>query len=45
MGHLGINPWDDELAHRVEHAKRLLLAMRGEMFLEDDHFPDWRRRQ
>lgn len=40
MAHFGIDPWNDELALRVEHAKRVLLAMRGETVFESDHFPE-----
>ena len=44
MGALGIDPWHDELAQRVEHAKRTLLAMRGETLFDGDHFPERGRR-
>lgn len=40
MAHFGIDPWNDELALRVEHAKQVLLAMRGESLFESDHFPE-----
>ncbi len=37
------DPWHDETAHRVDRAKRMLMAMRGENEIEKAHFPERRR--
>lgn len=46
MARLGIDPWNDEFAQRIEHAKQTIrMLRRSDPPFEGDHFPKYTWRQ